>query len=372
MKFNRLIFFALLVILSFALSACGSAPATNWPGLATDGKTIYLADGRHVYSVQPETGTDLTIPVEGVNSPLRFPLQPDSKMSFYAVPALSADGTTLVIGNAAPGYHTLYAVDTVTGSIKWPFEGSNKPWLGGALIVNQTVIAPGGDGKLYAFDLSGKKLWEQTLSEHALWTMPVSDGTNVYVATLNHEIFAFNPASKEPLWKIELDNGIIGHPAILNGVLYVGTLSGNLYALNAENGSQIWKQTLEGNIWGTPGLDADGKTLYIGTVFGIAGKFYALEAQSGQIIWSKDEEGSIIAGPLVTADQIIYVTELGRVQSVDKNGAARWLADFPKNKIYTSPLLVGDLIVVAPMGSQFMLAAYDINGAQKWTFTPAK
>ena len=48
------------------------------------------------------------------------------------------------------------------------------------------------------------------------------------------------------------------------------------------------------------------------------------------------------------------------------------MADFPKNKIYTPPLLVGDLIVVAPMGSSFLMVAYDANGAQKWQFTPAK
>jgi outer membrane protein assembly factor BamB len=372
MKFNRLFLFALLVFLALTLSACGAAPATNWPGLSSDGKYIYLANGSHVYTGDPNTGLDVTTTVDGAVAPLRFPLQTDSKMSFYTVPAVAADGT-LVVGNAASGYHALYVVDSATGTIKWLFDSTNKPWLGGALILNNTIFAPAGDGKLYAFDLTGKKLWEQNLSEHALWTSPITDGKNIYIATLSHEIFAFEPASGERLWKVELDNGIIGHPALFNGILYVGTLSGNLYALKSSDGSQIWKQTLEGNIWGTPGLDVDGKTLYIGTVFGTAGKFYTLNAEDGKVIRPpRDEEGSIIAGPLVTADQVVYVTELGHVQSLSKDGASKWVADFPKNKIYTPPLLVGDLIVVAPMGSDFLMVAYDANGVQKWKFTPAK
>lgn len=369
MKFKRLFLFALLAALTLALSACGAPPATNWPGISTDGEFIYLASSSHVYIVQAQSGTEVTANLSEKITPLRFPLETNANMSFYAPPALTGDGS-MVIGSAASAGHALYAVDTATGNIQWSFEDSQKPWLGGAFILDDAIFAPSGDGTLYAFDRSGNKLWEKTLSQHALWTKPVSDGKYIYLATLDHMLYCLDPNSGNILWSQELDNGIIGSPTIVKGVLYVGTLYGNLYAIDSANGSQIWVQKLEGSIWGTPGFGNG--SLYVGTVFEKAGKFYALDAANGTIKWFKDEEGSIVAGPLVLDEQVIYVTEQGRVQSLDLSGAPKWQDNFEKNKIFTTPLLVQDTIVVAPMGSQFLMVAYDLNGAQKWTFTPAK
>ena len=149
-------------------------------------------------------------------------------------------------------------------------------------------------------------------------------------------------------------------------MLVVGTLSGKLYALDQATGSQKWVSTLDGEIWGTPGYD--GSNVYIGTVVNKAGKFYAVNASNGQTVWSKDDDGSITAGPLVTNDQIIYGTELGKIQSVDKTGTPKWQATIENAHMYTPPLLAGNMVIVAPMNATFLLAAYDLNGAQKWTF----
>lgn len=368
MKLNRIFLFALLGVLTLALSACGTPPATNWPGMSTDGNSIYLSSNSHVYIVNAQNGSETTANIAGKITPLRFPLEFDAKMSFYAPAALTNNGW-MVIGSAAHDGHALYATEISTGSIRWSFETA-KPWLGGALIVDDAIFAPSGDGVLYAFDMSGNKRWEKKLSTHALWTTPVSDGTHLYLATLDHMLYCLNSQTGEITWSKDLENGIIGAPALADGVLYLGTLSGNFYAIQTADGSIQWSQALEGSIWGTPGLREG--TLYIGTVFGRAGKFYALDAATGAVKWFRDEEGSIVAGPLVLQEQVVYVTELGRVQSLDLTGAPKWQDNFDRNKIYTPPLLVNDTIVVAPMGSQFLMAAYDLNGAKKWTFTPAK
>ncbi len=368
MKFNRMFLFALLALLTLSLSACGAAPATNWPGMSTDGELIYLASNSHVYIVQAQNGSEATANISGKVTPLRFPLETDPKMSFYAPPALTSDGL-MVIGSAAHDGHALYTTDTSTGSIRWSFENT-KPWLGGALILDDAIFAPSGDGTLYSFDMSGSKRWEKSLSKHALWTTPVSDGKYIYLATLDHKLYCLAPDSGNIIWSKELDNGMVGAPAIVDGVLYVGTLYGNLYAIDASNGNTNWVRSLEGSIWGTPGFNEG--SLYIGTVFGKAGKFYALDAATGAVKWFRDEEGSIVAGPLVVDTQVIYVTEHGRIQSLDLSGAPQWQDNFDRNKIFTAPLLVDGKIVIAPMGSQFLMVAYDLNGAKKWTFTPAK
>jgi len=366
MKFNRLVFFVLAASLAILLTACGTAPATNWPGMVSDGTHIYLASGSYVYNVLLSDGTEVSTQTADGPVPARFPLKAEGTKSFYAVPALTTDGQ-LVIGSAAQSEHTFYSFDPATGAVKWTFPGLKSPWLAGALVLNDTIYAPAGDGKLYAFTLAGVKKWDFAAAEHPLWTTPVTDGKLIYVATLNHEVYAISPEGRK-VWSVALDNGIIGTPTIAQEVLYVGTLSGNLYALNAATGAQFWVKMLEGNIWGTPATD--GENVYIGTVKGTTGKFYAVNASNGQIVWQKDEEGSITAGPLVTPDQVVYVTELGRIQSLDKAaGAPKWQATIENAKLYTSPLLAGDVVLIAPMNAKFLLAAYDLNGAQKWTFT---
>ncbi len=365
MKFNRILFFALVASLAILLSACGTPPATNWPGMASDGSHVYLAEGQYVYKVLLSDGTEATTQTAEGPVPARFPIKAESSKSFYAVPALTPDGQ-LVIGSAAQGDHALYSIDPAKGSVKWTFPGLKSPWLAGALALDETIYAPSGDGKLYGFSLNGEKRWEFAASKHSLWTAPVTDGKLVFLATLDHDVFAINSQGKK-LWSAKLDNGIIGAPSVSDGMLFVGTLSGNLYALDAANGSQKWVKMLEGGIWGTPA--SDGTNLYVGTVNGKAGKFYIINAANGQIISSRDEEGSIATGPLVTPDQIVYVTEAGRIQSLDKNGTPKWQAIIEDAKLYTTPLLAGDVILIAPMNAKFLLAAYDLNGAQKWIFT---
>jgi glucose dehydrogenase len=367
MKFNRIFFYLMVASLAVLLTACGAAPANNWPGLASDGTHVYLADGQYIYNVLLSDGTEVSRQTADGPVPARFPLKADGAKSFYAAPALTTDGQ-LVIGSAAQSDNTLYSLDPVTGNVKWTTPGptSKTPWLAGALILNDSVYAAAGDGQLYAFNLSdGKQRWVFPASIHSLWTSPITDGKLIYLATLDHEVYALSPDNKK-IWAVTLDNGIIGAPSYLDGTLFVGTLSGNLYALNAADGSQKWVKMLDGGIWGTPGTD--GENVYVGTVKGSAGKFYGLKASTGEIIWTKDEDGSVVAGPLVTPTQVVYVTETGRIQSLNKSGVSIWQGTIENAKLYTPPFLAGDLILIAPMNAKFLLAAYDTSGAQKWTF----
>ncbi len=364
MKFNRVFFFVIVASLAVLLTACGSAPSTNWPGLATDGTHAFLAEGQYVYNILLSDGTEVTTQSADGPVPARFPLKAESTKSFYAPPALSSDGQ-LMIGSSATGDHSFFSIDPATSNIKWSFPGIKNPFTAGALVTGDAVYAPAGDGKLYAFSLDGKKLWDFTASKHSLWTAPISDGKLVFLATLDHEVFALNAQGKQ-VWNVKLDNGVVAAPSLANGTLYLGTLSGNLYALDSATGQQKWVKMLDGGIWGTPAADAE--KVFIGTVLGKTGKFYALNASTGEIAWSKDDDGSITAGPLLAKDQVIFVTEAGKIQSLDLTGSPKWQAIIENAKLYTPPMLAGDVILIAPMNAKFLLAAYDLNGAQKWTF----
>ena len=371
MKFKRFFLFTLLALLAVFLTACGSAPASSWPGMAADadGTHVYLASGSYVYNVQVKDGSEVTVntPDSATPVPARFPLKADGGKSFNAAPALTSDGQIL-IGSGATSDHTFYSYDPLTTNVKWTIPTNNSPWMTGALVIKDAVYAPGGDGNLYAYSLTGQQRWVSSISKHSLWSAPVTDaaGKLIYLVTLDHQVVAVNPANGKPAWTVTLDTSILGSPAVAGDMLVVGTLSGTLYALDQATGSQKWVSTLDGEIWGTPGYD--GSNVYIGTVVNKAGKFYAVNASNGQTVWSKDDDGSITAGPLVTNDQIIYGTELGKIQSVDKTGTPKWQATIENAHMYTPPLLAGNMVIVAPMNATFLLAAYDLNGAQKWTF----
>jgi hypothetical protein len=56
---------------------------------------------------------------------------------------------------------------------------------------------------------------------------------------------------------------------------------------------------------------------------------------------------------------------------LDREGRTVWSKEVG-GKLYTTPVVSGDLILVAPYQADFTLAAYDAQGRQAWKFTPAK
>ena len=358
----------ILAIMSVALllSACGGAAASSWPATVGNEGTVYLSNGRNLYVVDAQTGVEATLPTAEGNQPARLPFNADGAVSFYA--PVETKGDLLILGNAATKGFQLYAIDSKSGLVKWVFDKATVPWIAGVKVHENTIFAPSGDGNLYLIDVeTGAQIGEPIkLSEHSLWTKPVSDGKNVFIENMDHEIFAFD-AEGNLAWKTELDSSILGAPLVEGESLFVGTLTGNLYSLDAASGTQKWSVDLEGNIWSTPATD--GTSIYIGTVIGNTGKFYSIDMETGTINWQKDEPGSIIGAPAVEQGDIYYVTEAGKLQVVTNAGAPKWQAIIENAKYYTAPLVMDGLVILAPMNSDYLLVAYDLQGAQKWTFT---
>ena len=366
MTFKRIALPLLLVTLALVLSACsGRTSVTNFPGLVLHDKTAYLSEGVTVYAVNITNGQEARLG----DAPLRFPMEAGGTATLFAPVAFLDDGQ-IIIPNSHPSEHSLYSIDAKTGNISWSFLKSKGTWIAGVLTLESGIYAPGGDGILYALDANGNQRWSSQLSEHGLWTRPVTDGKLIFQASMDDALFALDPATGKQVWQADLDNPVLGAPVLDDaGTLYVGTLSGAVYALDAANGKTLWTTDLQGSIWSTPAID--GEVLYIGTLLNKQGKFYALNKTSGQILWQRDEETSIVASPLAIEGQVVYVTEGGRVQALTSEGNPKWQADL-KGKLLAAPVLAGDVFLVAPLQGDYLLVAFDLNGAQKWTFKPEK
>lgn len=80
-------------------------------------------------------------------------------------------------------------------------------------------------------------------------------------------------------------------------------------------------------------------------------------------------KGRLWPALFVHGEMVLYATEAGKLQAMDAAGTPKWQALIENAHFYNAPLVVGESIVMAPMNAEFVMVAYDLNGAQRWTFT---
>lgn len=356
MNTKRMMLFVLLALGAIFLSACSGQPlANNWPGLATDAEHAYLSAGSFVYAVDLESGKEIW----------RYPEKADKKL-FYANPVLTADGQ-LLIGSTGTD-HPFISLDPATGKEKWTenFNKNKGGWVASPLVLNDTIYAPNADGFLYAIDMNGKEAAAPIELGGALWSAPSTDGSLLYVTSLDHHFHVIDPAEGVSSGPIDLGGAAPSSAVVGSDGVYVGSFASTVEFIKS-NGAHEAIATTESWIWGSPVLD--GETLYYAD---LDGKVYSFDLASGRQNWDTVQpDGPVVASLLVVGDQIYVATEAGTLVALDRDGKTVWEKTVG-GKIYTTPAISGDLILVAPYQAEFVLAAYDAEGKQAWTFTPEK
>jgi outer membrane protein assembly factor BamB len=360
-----LIFFLVGALL---LSGCGSIPPSGAPSLVTDGETLYLAGLSAVYAVG-ESGVERW----------KFPKEGGSATAiFSAQPALSAK--RLYVGNYD---QTVYALDLQSGEQVWQNKVAQDRIIGGVTFTDSAVIFGVGNRDVIAIDRDTggqvaegeyEVLW-QAETDHGVWTTPLLDTGRVYVASLDHHMYALEVETGEEIWKTDLSAAVVGTPVLADGILYAGTLSGNLYALDAETGEIRHTFNDEGEagwFWGGPAY-LDGR-IFAGDLNGM---LYVLDAQSFEIVLKhKINDSGIGAAPLVTEERI-YVP--GREGSLhvgtleEGDGVVQWVPAWRQPvgaPILTTPVLFGeDMVVVSIMSQDTLLKAFVADtGVERWAY----
>lgn len=361
MKKNKSIyislFFITFLLLSASLSACsGSAAiASSWPGLTADENTAYLAFNQHIYAINIINGSEKW----------HFPVEKNSKISFFASPVLTSDGQLL-----AGSYHNvLYSLDPASGSENWSFTGADNRYVASPLVTDDMIYAPTAGTHLYALDLKGNLKWTFT-ADSAFWAQPIApaDCSCIYVPSMDHRIYAIDAQDGSLLWQTdELDGSIVGTPIINDDEnLYVGNFASEILQINTKTRQNSTLLSTEGWIWGGPILK-DG-VLYFGD---LSGNLYAYNIAESNMAWSVKPDKAIVGSPLVT-DAAVYIgTEAGSLFAYDLQGKPLWSKAYDAS-IYTTPVIVADQILVALFKSEQLLVALDLDGNELWSFTPAK
>jgi outer membrane protein assembly factor BamB len=370
---RKLITIFILITAAFLRSGCasGTGVASSWPGIAVDGETVYLAYNQHVFAIDLEDGTE----------DWRYPGQQDNKIAFYAPPTVAPDGQ-VVVGAYNNILYSLNPSETVQveGEIftvreKWTFNGATNRYIGGALAHEAGIFAPSADNTLYALDLNGKVRW-QFSTEEPLWARPATDEncSCIYLPSMDHHIYALNAETGELIWKsVDLGGSVVGTPTLSpEGVLYVGSFGSRMTAINAQDGTFYWSEPLptSGWVWSGPLLH-EGR-LYFGD---LEGTFYVVDAATGKILNERQIGSPIPEAPVLGKDAVYFTAEAGVLYAVDLEGNPLWerqiLGDNGReSKLFTSPVVAGDRILVAPMNIGQVLVALDLNGNRLWDFTP--
>src|SRR5688572_8980317 len=364
---KKLIFVTTILLSAFLLTACAGGPVhgSTWPGLATDGSLIYLADGPFVYAISLGDGREIW----------RYPAERDNNLVFYSTPAVTPDGF-VIVGSAGTN-HSLIALspndinpDTNAPFEAWKFTGAKDYWMAAPLVIENKLFAVNADGNLYVIDLqdgrSSKEATVVDLDGGRLWSSPTTDGERVYMTSLDHHVIAVDANTYEIVWREDLGGAVPGSAVPTeDGSLYVGSLASQLEKFDPATGNHQAVLDAENWVWSTPRLDGD--TLYFSDV---DGNFYSYNTSTGRPNWNSIKpDGPITASPLVREEHILLATESGSVYAIDRDGKVLWSQEVG-GKIYTSPIAAGDLTIVAPLETEFYLAALDLNGRQVWTFTP--
>ena len=366
---NKLLLMSLVLLGAILLSACaggGAVRGNSWPGITTDGDMAYLANGASVYAVNVKDGSEMW----------HFPAKVNSKQIFYAAPVVTPDG--LVIIGSAGNDHSMFAInpadiDPETNSPvpAWTFTGAGDHWVASPLVVGDKLFAPNSDGNLYVLDLGDGRSQKQAVKVvelgGRLWAHPVTDGKYVFVTSLDHSVYAVDVETYAVAWHEDVPAAIPGSPALgPDGILFVGSLASNIEKFDPGTGTHETVITAKNWIWSTPVMDGD--ALYFGD---LDGNFYSFNTSTGALNWSVKPDGPITASAILQNDYLLLATESGNIYAIGKDGSTLW-SELVGGQLYSTPVASGDLILVAPFGADFNLAALNSDGRKVWTFAPGK
>lgn len=369
---KKVLIVSAVLIAAALLSGCTGAVA--WPGLSATEDVAYLANTTSVYAVDMKNGNQLwQFSGEGggfLNT---------NRSLLISMPVITEDGLVIVMDSSSK--HIIYALnpkdvnDKNTPQIEWKFSDAKGLWIAPPLIVGDLLYAPNSDGKVYVLDLkdgqSEKKAIEAILvsesqkDETRLWGQPVTDGTRLFVTSLDKSVIAIDLATHEILWHKDIGGAVPGGAVLgADGMLYVGSLAKQLERFDPITGEHESMLETNGWIWGTP--VADGDNLYFGDVDGY---FYSYNVREGKLNFDPIQpDASITASPLILGDRVLIATESGNIYAVDAEGKSVLWYEVEKGKAYTTPVLAGGHVLVAYLESDYYLVALDEEGHSAWTF----
>ena len=375
----------LLLLALLVLTACSGGSQESWAGVSLDPNTnaIYLSHGKSVVAIDPTSGV------------VRWEYKPQDAASFFAVPV--TDDGTVYVGDYKGRLHAISADD---GQPRWVYEPEKEILIGplsptaddrviGGVAVDSGLVYFGlGSRNVVAVSReTAQKVWTFE-TDHGVWAKPLyvpadseDEGSRatLYVVSLDHHLYALDPATGAKLWSKDLGAAVPGD-MVYDGTrhrVYVGTFASELLAVDLTSQEIVARYEADGWLWGRPAFQDD--TLYFGD---LSGNLYAVRATEEGFtqVWKQAvADGPIRATPILTDGLVIIGSKDKHIYAVQKaDGSSAWNANTKGEALTELAFVAGvpeaednpDRVVAGTNTGDQRIVAYRVDsGAEVWHYS---
>ncbi|MBU3577317.1 outer membrane protein assembly factor BamB [Polynucleobacter sp. UK-Kesae-W10] len=255
--------------------------------------------------------------------------------------------------------------------------GSSETFNFHPVVAGDAVYAASHRGNLVKVDLqTGNKVWEASVPER-LTVGPGSDGRTTAVVTTKGAVYAYDDSGK-PLWNVNVGSEVLSEPVVAGGIVVVRTLDNRFIGLDAQTGVRKWmyqrQQSALSLRVGYGMLPINNEVIVTGFA---GGRFGMIAIANGGLIWETpvsfpkgfseiERLNDVTAKPSMEADILCAVSYQGRIGCGQaRNGNLLWFKDYSS---YTGTAQSSDLVFSANEKS-YVTAFATKDGTQVWENT---
>lgn len=174
-----------------------------------------------------------------------------------------------------------------------------------------------------------KRLWSSKIGGESEFLRvalrPFGDGNNIYAASHDGNVAAFDPATGKQRWRNKLGIELSAGPAVGRGLVVVVAKDGYVVGLDAETGSERWRTDVGAESLARPVLKDD-----MVIVLTIDSRLQGLAAYDGTPRWSVEQSSPALtmrgsSSPVIVGTSVIAGFDNGRIAAVEvATGNVRW------------------------------------------------
>ncbi len=236
---------------------------------------------------------------------------------------------------------TLYSIDFTNGKVNWQVKAGGPLLFKSELVISDgKIFLATGFGIVEAYDLKGKKLWDNELDE-AIYNSLLIVKNSLIIATDALKLYSLDAEDGGKNWSADIDERVITlTPLVHKDVIYFGCYSGTFYAISLDDGDIIWQFKSGGPIYSSPVVVE--KSIYFGSEDGF---LYSLNDETGALNWQFKTAYPIKSSPLYAFGSIVVANDRTVFSLNPLNGQILWQNTF-ESRIKTSPTFAGDTVIL--------------------------
>ena len=255
--------------------------------------------------------------------------------------------------------------------------GSSETFNFHPVVAGDAVYAASHRGNLAKIDLaSGNKVWEVSVPER-LAIGPGSDGRVTVAVSIKGNVYAYDDTGK-PLWNVNVGSEVLSEPVVAGGIVVIRALDNRFIGLDELTGVRKWiyqrQQSALSLRVGYGMLPINNEVIVTGFA---GGRFGMIAISNGGLVWETpvsfpkgfseiERLNDVTAKPSMEGDILCAVSYQGRIGCGQaRTGALLWFKDFSS---YTGTAQSRDLVFSANEKS-YVTAFATKDGSQAWENT---